>query len=435
MKAKKIFLFLLAVQLILCLSFPVAASEYDVSFAMEGKPSIVSSGETLEIEISISENKGFLYAGAILNFDSNVLEYAGYSVEGSEFTGVEANKLATGNQIKIMIGDIMAALQGGEVYSQTGKVVVLTFNVAEGYEGTVDFSLVSTNKSVLTPDTKFDYNVNGAELSVNVVDKATHDHSAYEAIILPAVEADCLNTGLTEGTQCSFCGEITLAQEVVPAKGHTEEIVPGKDATCTETGLTEGKKCSVCTVTIVEQTVIAAKGHTEEVVPAVDATCTATGLTEGKKCSVCQTVTVAQEEVSAKGHTEEVVPAVDATCTATGLTEGKKCSVCEEILVAQEEVSALGHTYDNDCDVDCNVCAETRTPADHVYGDWTTTKEATRKEEGSEERTCSVCGNKDVRAIEMIKGLPVIAIVAIVVGCLAVVGVGVFFVIKKTKKH
>ena len=40
MKAKKIFLFLLAVQLILCLSFPVAASEFDVSFAMEGKPSI-----------------------------------------------------------------------------------------------------------------------------------------------------------------------------------------------------------------------------------------------------------------------------------------------------------------------------------------------------------------------------------------------------------
>ena len=435
MKAKKIFLFLLAVQLILCLSFPVAASEYDVSFAMEGKPSIVSSGETLEIEVSISENNGFLYAGAILNFDSNVLEYAGYSVEGSEFTGVEANKLATGNQIKIMIGDIMAALQGGEVYSQTGKVVVLTFNVAEGYEGTVDFSLVSTNKSVLTPNKKFDYNVNGAELSVNVVDEATHNHDNYDVIILPAVGADCTNTGLTEGAQCSFCGEITRAQEVLPAKGHTEEIVSGKEATCTETGLTEGKKCSVCNVTLVEQTVVPAKGHTEEIVPAKEANCTETGLTEGKKCSVCNVTLVEQTVVPAKGHTEEIVPAVDATCTATGLTEGKKCSVCGEITVAQTEVAAKGHTYDNDCDVDCNDCKEVRTPADHVYGDWTTTKEATRKEEGSEERTCSVCGNKDVRAIEVIKGMPAIAIVAIVVGCLAVVGVGVFFVIKKTKKH
>ena len=157
-------------------------------------------------------------------------------------------------------------------------------------------------------------------------------------------------------------------------------------------------------------------------------------MTEGKKCSVCQTITVEQTVVAAKGHTEEIIPAVDATCTATGLTEGKKCSVCEEILVAQEEIAMLEHTYDNACDADCNVCAGTRTPADHVYGDWTTTKEATRKEEGSEERICSVCGNKDVKAIPMIEGMPVIAIIAIVIGCVAVVGVGAFFVIKKFKK-
>ena len=88
MKAKKIFLFLLAVQLILCLSFPVAASEYDVSFAMEGQPSIAVSGEALEITISITENKGFLVAvGGVLTFDSNVLEYVGCSDEDSEFGG------------------------------------------------------------------------------------------------------------------------------------------------------------------------------------------------------------------------------------------------------------------------------------------------------------------------------------------------------------
>ena len=433
MKAKKIFLFLLAVQLILCLSFPVAASEYDVSFAMEGQPSIAVSGEALEITISVTENKGFLLAvGGVLTFDSNVLEYAGCSDEGSEFAGVTvSNVLASGNQIKINIGNPM----NKDVYTQTGKVVVLKFNVAENYEGTVDFSLVFNTKNISTSEGKYGvYNVNSAALSVNVVDKATHNHDNYEAIILPGVAADCLNTGLTEGKQCSFCGEITLAQEVVPAAGHTEEIIAGKAATCTETGLTEGKKCSVCAVTLVEQTVVPAKGHTEEVVPAVDATCVATGLTEGKKCSVCATVLVEQTVVPAKGHTEEVVPAVDATCAATGLTEGKKCSVCNEILVAQNEVAALGHTYDNACDVDCNVCKEERTPADHVYGDWTTTKEATKKEEGSEERTCSVCGNKDVRAIEMIKGMPAIAIVAIVVVCLAAVGVGGFFVYKKIKK-
>ena len=93
---------------------------------------------------------------------------------------------------------------------------------------------------------------------------------------------------------------------------HTEEVLPAKEATCTETGLTEGKKCSTCGEILVAQEEVAAKGHTEEVLAAKEATCTETGLTEGKKCSVCGEVLVAQEEVAAKGHS---------------FTEGK-CTVC-----------------------------------------------------------------------------------------------------------
>ena len=47
-----------------------------------------------------------------------------------------------------------------------------------------------------------------------------------------------------------------------PACEHAEEILPAVDATCTETGLTEGKKCSKCGEILIEQTVIAALGHT-----------------------------------------------------------------------------------------------------------------------------------------------------------------------------
>ncbi len=77
----------------------------------------------------------------------------------------------------------------------------------------------------------------------------------------PEVPATCTEPGLTEGSHCSHCGEILIAQVVIPAKGHREETLSAVAATCTETGLTEGLRCSVCGTIIVEQTVVSALGH------------------------------------------------------------------------------------------------------------------------------------------------------------------------------
>ena len=189
--------------------------------------------------------------------------------------------------------------------------------------------------------------------------------------IVAGTNATCTENGLTEGKKCSVCGETLVAQDAIPAEGHkdenkdfacdicstdlctdhAEEAITGKPATCTESGLTEGKKCSICGDIIVAQEVIPATGHAEETLAGKAATCTEAGLTEGKKCTVCGETTVAQENIPAAGHTEETLAAKDATCTEIGLTEGKKCTACGETTVAQDTIPATGHTNDAICGV------------------------------------------------------------------------------------
>ena len=60
----------------------------------------------------------------------------------------------------------------------------------------------------------------GAELSreKKTVQKLSHVHTE---VADEAVAPTCTETGLTAGKDCSACGEVLVAQEVVPAKGHT----------------------------------------------------------------------------------------------------------------------------------------------------------------------------------------------------------------------
>ena len=156
--------------------------------------------------------------------------------------------------------------------------------------------------------------------------------------------ATCTENGLTTGAKCTDCGVTTTAQQVIPAKGHTEVVLNKKNPTCTEAGLTEGKQCAICQAITVKQETVSPLGHTNVTIEAVAPTCTETGLTAGTKCSVCKEITKAQETIAATGHTEVTVPGKAATCTETGLTDGKKCTVCQTVTVAQTKIDALGHT-------------------------------------------------------------------------------------------
>lgn len=161
------------------------------------------------------------------------------------------------------------------------------------------------------------------------------------------VEATCTTGGSFEGVvYCSVCGEeVSRTPVTVSPKGHTTVIDQAVDATCTSDGLTQGSHCSVCGEILVAQEDITALGHTpmdpvreNETAP----TCSEFGgYDDVVYCSVCN------EEVS-RTHTQiakttHKAGAWEVTIPATYVTEGqqvKRCTGCGLVL-ATKPISVL----------------------------------------------------------------------------------------------
>ena len=221
------------------------------------------------------------------------------------------------------------------------------------------------------------------------------DKLPHTVVTDKAVDSTCTKTGLTEGSHCSVCDTVLVAQQTVAKKAHTPASAVNeniKKSTCQSGGSYESVVyCSVCHNELSREKIETVKiAHTPVTDAAVAPTCAKTGLTEGSHCSVCGTVLVKQETVAKKAHTpsaaikEDVkkstcqaegsfdsvvycsvcnaelsretiktdktphTPVIDKaivpTCTKTGLTEGKHCSVCGAVLVTQQTVAKKAHS-------------------------------------------------------------------------------------------
>lgn len=383
MKRTKLITLLLVIVAVFALSISASASEPvevadpDLAFTAEA-PSVVSAGGTVTVNVNVPVNAGFTWAQVTMTYDADVLTYVedkddpNYSTEGTQFPSAVSVKTKSGNRVVITIGTIPGFSK--TLYEQTGFVVAVTFNVAEGYENVTNVNLSTSTKNIVDAEGLPDnLTVSTSGCVLKVVDWATHVHTE---VVDAAVIRTCTEPGRTAGTHCSYCEKLVKLQFDLPPLGHQTVVDEAVDPTCTETGLTEGSHCARCGEVFVAQEVVPANGHTDEVVPGKDATCTEPGLTEGMKCSVCGKTTVWQLEIRPAPHTTVVDEAVAPTCTETGLTDGSHCGVCGKVLVAQEEVDALGHDVSDEWDFDtethwhnCANCDEKFDEADHVLSD------------------------------------------------------------------
>ena len=216
---------------------------------------------------------------------------------------------------------------------------------------------------------------------VTLVEALGHNYIKDEA---NSVEPLCELEGKFYGT-CDRCGHIK--DEIVPAKGHDNDVTPGYPADCTLSGVSDGKTCKVCGKVTAEPEQIPALGH-DFVVDAntsTPATCETNGFEnlncsrckatdrreapatghsfgewevtvqptcdkQGEKTRTCVTAGCGKTEMeyieSNGSHDVQIKAAKDPTCTEKGLTQGSYCVKCNEIFEVQEEVEALGHKID-----------------------------------------------------------------------------------------
>ena len=97
----------------------------------------------------------------------------------------------------------------------------------------------------------------------------------------------------------------------------------------------------------------------------------------------------------------------EPTTTETGSRE-RTCSICkytqtETLPVHTHDVHDEAWKYDETQHWQECSCGERLNVANHIYGDWKTTKEATETEEGSKERGCTVCKYVQVEDIPMLE--------------------------------
>ena len=219
-----------------------------------------------------------------------------------------------------------------------------TFEDVSAQSATCTQDGIIAHKHCTVCDGYFDLSGNKLTKEQTVEPALGHNISEY-----PAVAPTCTQDGNIKYYNCSVCdknftdqaGTIECNAIIVEAIGHVAiSSVAEVSATCTTNGTKAYQLCA-CGAKIIDgkqvsdaDLVVEASGHTEQVLQAVAPTCQSTGLTEGKYCSVCEEILVAQTTAPALDHNmnQGVI-----TTPVTSTTDGVRTYSCQR--------NGCNHTY------------------------------------------------------------------------------------------
>lgn len=243
----------------------------------------------------------------------------------------------------------------------------------------------------------------------------------HNLIADPAVSATCESTGLTAGEHCSRCGLVTVAQNVIAAKGHNTVRVSSNDnftacfgraittVACTKCFKVETSASPLISHDWVpaSRTISTDKNLSTKPQVGLDqgtdlnnllfslnraATCTSKGI-KFYYCSKCKFVK--SEEIPALGHNMTDYPAVSATCEEGGMKAYSKCTnnnctymINDKGTVFKETadlyIAPFGHSFG--------------VSASYVKNKFTHVSNATCSDDELYHQSCSRCGmiNEDL---------------------------------------
>jgi hypothetical protein len=355
---------------------------------------VVSSGDTVVLDVTIGTNPGVTSLYAVLTYNDEHL-----AVVGTEYTGPfkldGGVDITTPGQIGLF-SDLYA--NNTVVTTENVSILKVTFKVVEGFHGATKVGF----------DANFTYAFDENYDDVTIATTAANI-SAHPEYTITESAANCVDDGYT--TYACACG-VSHKIPGAEATGHLNvEDRPAKAATCDAPGLTAGKFCTDCQTWVEPQTELPALGHNIQDVDKVEPGCGTPGREAGRMCLVCGYVESGCEVIEAISEHKpvEVEAAVEPTCAKLGWTALIKCEFCGEELQAREAVDMIPHNpvagepvaptcLDQGYTVYTCECGYTYT-ADfvaalgHNYGEGVVT-EKTCTTDGYTTYTCEACGDK-----------------------------------------